>query len=91
MKTFFDFVFDSDPRTLPLEVTSENPSPSESSSNAKPSKKKKKLFKVTPAHQEAQIGPDEFFEMYRNRANSDPKLSDKAKAQNRTVIICLFI
>jgi len=50
--------------------------------------KKNKKFKVTPAVQEAaptedllRIGPDEYFEMYRNRASSDPKLDARYDAR----------
>lgn len=82
MRTFFDS-FRQRSRTVSQDsygderigsITDEN------RQSTKLSSSKKKKFKVTPASQSSfnrrdhqHVGPDEFFELYRNRANSDPK------------------
>lgn len=82
MRTFFDS-FRQRSRTVSQDSYSDErvgSIPDENRQSTKLSSSKKKKFKVTPATQSSlnrkdhqHVGPDEFFELYRSRANSDPK------------------
>jgi len=83
MRTFFDSFRQGRSRTVSQESYGDErvgPIADENRQSIKLSSSKKKKFKVTPASQSSfnrkdhqHVGPDEFFELYRNRANSDPK------------------
>src|SRR6218665_73159 len=83
MRTFFDSFRQGRSRTVSQDSYGDErigPITDENRQSIKLSSAKQKKFKVTPASQSSlnrkdhqHVGPDEFFELYRNRANSDPK------------------